>query len=186
MNYLEKSSRPDIAYATHQCTRFSSNPKIEHSNAVKRIGRYLRGTRTKGIYLKPNGDNFTVWADADYSGNWKKDDDEAIDNADTARSQSGYIISYLGCPVLSKSQLQTEIALSTTESEYVSLSQALRKAIPLMEIMREMKQQGYNVGSTTPEVHCRLFEDNSGALQLAKAPAMRPRTKHINIKYHHF
>ena len=41
MNYLEKSTRPDIAYATHQCARFSSNPKIEHSNAVKRIGRYL-------------------------------------------------------------------------------------------------------------------------------------------------
>ena len=85
-----------------------------------------------------------------------------------------------------KSQLQTEIALSTTEAEYISLSQALRKTIPLMEIVREMKGLGYNTGSTTPRIHCTLFEDNSGALTLAKAPAMRPRTKHINVKYHHF
>jgi hypothetical protein len=55
-----------------------------------------------------------------------------------------------------------------------------------MELVKEMKQKGYGVGSTQPTVKCTLFEDNSGALTLAKAPAMRPRTKHINSKYHHF
>ena len=55
-----------------------------------------------------------------------------------------------------------------------------------MEIVKEMKRYGYNVGDTTPTVLCTLFEDNTGALTLAKAPAMRPRTKHINNKYHHF
>ena len=107
-------------------------------------------------------------------------------DANTARSHTGYIITYLGCPICWKSQLQTEIALSTCESEYIALSQALRKTIPLIEIVREMKSYGYNVGATVPEVHCTLFEDNSGALTLANAPAMRPRTKHINTKYHHF
>ena len=38
----------------------------------------------------------------------------------------------------------------------------------------------------TPKVHCRAFEDNSGALEMARSPKMRPRTKHLNIKYHHF
>jgi hypothetical protein len=37
LNYLEKSSRPDISYAVHQCARFCSNPKVEHTAAVKRI-----------------------------------------------------------------------------------------------------------------------------------------------------
>jgi hypothetical protein len=37
-----------------------------------------------------------------------------------------------------------------------------------------------------PRVHCKAFEDNSGALKLARLPKLRPRTKHINIKYHHF
>jgi hypothetical protein len=35
-------------------------------------------------------------------------------------------------------------------------------------------------------VYCKAFEDNSGALELAKAPKMRPRTKHINFVFHHF
>ena len=55
-----------------------------------------------------------------------------------------------------------------------------------MELVKEMKAKGYSVGDTTPTVKCTLFEDNSGALTLAKSPAMRPRTKHINVKYHHF
>jgi hypothetical protein len=43
--------------------------------------------------------------------------------------------------------------------------------------------------ATTPQLHCRVFEDNSGAVELAssvKNPKMRPRTRHINTKYHHF
>jgi hypothetical protein len=49
LNYLEKSTRPDIAYAVHQCARFSSDPKYEHGKAVKPIGRYRLETKTKGI-----------------------------------------------------------------------------------------------------------------------------------------
>ena len=37
-----------------------------------------------------------------------------------------------------------------------------------------------------PVVHCKAFEDNNGALAIAKVPRMRPRTKHINTKYFHF
>ena len=157
---------------------------MDHAQVLKWLGRYLRGTSDKGIFLTLTDDSFKVWADADFSGNYSQD--EAADNIDTARSRSGFIITYLGCPILWKSVLQTEISLSTCEAEYVALSQALRKAIPLMEIVKEMSELGYNVGATTPTVHCTLFEDNSGALTLAKAPAMRPRTKHINVKYHHF
>ena len=160
----------------HQCARFSQSPKVEHAKAVKLIGRYLHGTRNKGIFLRPTNDSFTVWADADFSGNWKKDDQESVHDPNTARSRSGYIIAYLGCPILWKSQLQTEIALSSTESEYISLSQALRKTIPLMKTVQEMKESGYDVKQTIPVVHCKLFKDNAGALCLAKAPAMRPMT----------
>jgi Reverse transcriptase (RNA-dependent DNA polymerase) len=53
LNYLEKCTRPDIAYAVHQCARFSSCP-TEHTQAVKLIGRYLLSTRTKGILCTPS------------------------------------------------------------------------------------------------------------------------------------
>ena len=50
--------------------------------------------------------------------------------------------------------------------------------------MSYMKQPGNN---GTPVVTCKVFEDNgAGALEMARTPKMRPRTKHINIKYHHF
>lgn len=84
------------------------------------------------------------------------------------------------------SQLQTEISLSSTEREYIGLSTALRKTIPLMELIQEMRDLGYPTGQTTPIVKCKLFEDNEGTLHMDNVPKMRPRTKHINIKYHHF
>ena len=184
LNYLEKSSRPDISYAVHQCARFSGDPKVEHTKAVKHIGRYLKKTELNGYFVKPTDDSFQVYADADFCGTWKQD--EAEDDPDTVRSRTGFVITYLGCPILWKSTLQGEHSLSTTEAEYIALSQALRKVIPLMDLVSEMKEKGYDVGHTKPTIKCTLFEDNSGALTLAKAPAMRPCTKHINCKYHHF
>ena len=93
---------------------------------------------------------------------------------------------YAGCPVYWQSKLQTEIALSTTEAEVLSLSQALRATIPLMEIAREMKRSGHFMQATTPTVHCRLFEDNSAAIELATKDKVRPRTKYMGTKWHHF
>ena len=55
-----------------------------------------------------------------------------------------------------------------------------------MQLLKEMKDRGYDVKSSKPKVTCKLFEDNSGALELARFPKMRPRTKHINQMYHHF
>ena len=49
-----------------------------------------------------------------------------------------------------------------------------------------MTEMGYPVGAADPMVKCKMFEDNTGTLTLANAPAMRPWTKHINVKYHHF
>jgi len=122
--------------------------------------------------------------DADFAGNWNKE--EAALDADTARSRSGYVITFAGCPILWASKLQTHIALSTTEAEYMALSAALRDVIPLMELAKEMQQRGFLITSTVPRIHCKVFEDNSGAIEIATTHKYRPRTKHINTQYHHF
>ncbi len=54
LNYLAASTRPDCLYAVHQCVRFSSDPRLSHERAVKRIVRYLKGTKDQGIILTPN------------------------------------------------------------------------------------------------------------------------------------
>jgi hypothetical protein len=66
------------------------------------------------------------------------------------------------------------------------MSQSLRAVIPVMNLLQEMREQDYQVICTKPHVYCKVFEDNSGALELARLPKLRPRTKHINVCYHHF
>jgi hypothetical protein len=68
----------------------------------------------------------------------------------------------------------------------VGISYALRDAIPIIELLREMQEYGFQVHPTMTKVHCRVFEDNSGALEMAKIHKSPPRTKHINAKLHHF
>ena len=81
--------------------------------------------------------------------------------------------------------MQSEIALSTTEAEYIVLSQAMRDLIPFVNILAEL-QTFYSDQVDKPQILCRLFEDNNGALLLATEQKYRPRTKHISLKYHHF
>ena len=50
----------------------------------------------------------------------------------------------------------------------------------------ELQQHGFAVNSTAPKVTCKVFEDNSGTLEMARVHKFRPRTKHINTKLHHF
>ena len=184
MNYLEKATRLDLSYSIHQCARFSSDPKMEHGAAVRWIGRYLAGTNNKGTIMKPDTTKgLEVHVDADFVGNWDPSD---VENIDTAKSRHGYSISYAGCPICWKSQLQPHIALSSSESEYIGLSCALREAIPVMHLINEMASHNLIPHGSPPRIHCKVFEDNIGALEMAREHKYCPRTKHMHIKYQHF
>ena len=185
LNYLGKCSRPDIAYAVHQCARFSGDPKVEHGKAVMWIGRYILATRDKGIILTPSGEeSFEVMVDADFAGKW--DPFEAESNTDTARSRHGYIVSYAGCPMIWASNLQGEVALSSTESEVIGLLEALRVVIPIMDLLKELKVHRFPITYKIPKIFCKVFEDNSGAIEIAKVFKLFPRTRHLNSQFHHF
>jgi hypothetical protein len=185
LNFLEKCTCPDISYAVHQCARFSANPRKPHGEAIMHIAKYLQTRRNEGLILVPDPQkSLEVFADADFSGNWITS--TAADDPSTAKSRTGFLITLANCPVTWSSKLQTQIALSSTEAEYIALSQSLREAIPMMQLLQELTDQGFSIYSTEPKVYCKAFEDNSGAIELARLPKMRPRTKHINIIYHHF
>jgi hypothetical protein len=66
------------------------------------------------------------------------------------------------------------------------MSQSLREVIPIMFLVQEMCEKGFQVICTKPYIYCKVFEDNSGALELARLPKLHPCTKHINVCYHHF
>ena len=99
----------------------------------------------------------------------------------TSKSHSGWAITYAGCPVL-----QTLTALSTTEAEYITLSTACRELIPMLELTKEMRSYHIKSHPAIPKIHCKIFEDNSGALEMACSPKIHPCTKHISNAYHHF
>jgi hypothetical protein len=71
LNFLEKSTRPDISYVTHQVARFSEVPKASHGEAIKYIVKYLGDTCNDGIILRPVEDKpFEIFADVDFVRNW--------------------------------------------------------------------------------------------------------------------
>ena len=77
-------------YIVHQCAWFSSDPKSEHGEALKWLGRYLKETRDKDTIIRPNCKNeLEVYVDANFAGDWHPD---YRNNKNTARSRHGYII----------------------------------------------------------------------------------------------
>lgn len=100
LNFLEKSTRLDLSYAAHQHARFSAEPKASHAAAVKRIGRHLIATKDKGIILDPKQHSFDCWVDANLVEDWNQvtaDVDPSL-----AKSCTGFVIAYRGCPVVWK------------------------------------------------------------------------------------
>lgn len=182
--YLSSNSRPDIQYAVHQCARFTHFPRKSHEDAICRICRYLQGTRNKGLRFKPEEDlKLDCYVDADFAGLYGVEDSQ---DPVCVKSRTGYCLTLGGCPLIWVSKLQTEVALSTTEAEYIALSQSMRDLIPMRRLLREAGK-GLGLDLSKPAVlHSTVFEDNNGALSLALSPKMTPRTKHIAVKYHHF
>jgi hypothetical protein len=73
--FLEKLTRPEIAYLVHQCTRFASNLRQSHANTVKYLCRYLLATKDEGLLLRPDvSKSFEVHVDWNFAGNWVKED----------------------------------------------------------------------------------------------------------------
>jgi hypothetical protein len=192
--YLATNTRPDIAYAVSQVARFSHNPRKSHATGVKTIIRYLAGTKDKGvIYVRPKVLTLDCYVDADFAGLYGR---EPSEDSVSVKSRTGYILSIGGCFLLCKSQLQSTIALSTSEAEYGALSQAMRAVIPVRETMLEIIEAVDMIdekGSCTfgsqdqlRSFKTRVYEDNSTALSLAVKQKVTSRTKHWSVKFHFF
>ena len=126
--YLTGNSRPELSFAVHQCARYTHDPKASHENAVKRIGRYLVGTRLNSLILRPDPKlGVEMFVDADFAGMWGFGDPTL---SSSCRSRTGFVICLGGCPVLWKSTMQTEVASSTMQAEYIALSTAMRDLLP--------------------------------------------------------
>ena len=186
MLYLGMNTRPEISMAVHQCARFANDPKDIHAKALIHIGQYLLATRHKGMILSPNRKalSLDMFCDADFAGLSNVEDRQ---DPNSAKSRTGFLIVLGGAPVVWMSKLQTEIATSTCEAEYIALSTGMRSLLPLKAILEEITS-ALELPSNTSSMISTVYEDNTAALKLATTdpPKISSRTKHINVKYHWF
>ena len=169
LQFLANCTRPDIAFAVNRLASYTANPCLQHVTAVKRILRYLAGTKDLGItYTKscanPNENFVSGFADA------------AFANHDDLKSTSGYVFMAAGGAITWKSKKQTTIALSSTEAEYVALSEAAREACWLRNLYEEL---GYS-----QKFPITIKGDNDGSIAMAKNPQFHSRSKHVAIRWH--
>ena len=123
------------------------------------------------------------YVDASFAGNY------AVEPAEypvSVKSRTGIIIFLAGCPLIWKSQIQSSIALSTFQSEYVGLSHSMRILIPLRALHLEVVATLDLPPAIVSTIHCRVHEDNASALLLANSQHLNNRNKYLAVKLHHF
>ncbi len=186
LQYLHGHSRPDITFSVSQCARFMHQTKRSHEEALERIGQYLKGTMDEGLILRPSGEmNIDCYVDADFAGLWPYEDKH---DPTCVKSRTGFAICISDCPVIWSSKLQSDIAMSTMESEYNALSMAMKSVLPLQTLVRVVARGVGLPKERMTTFKTTVWEDNAGALTLAKLEpgSMTPRSKHYAVKYHWF
>lgn len=159
------STRPDITHAVSLLSQFNENPGLNHWKAAKRVLRYLKGTKSMKLVFEKTRKKLEGFADAD----WGND-------ADDRRSYTGYFFKLANAAVIWSSRKQKSITLSSTEAEYVSLSEAAKEVMHFKKFLEEV------LGHQEELI---IFNNNQGAGQMTKNPINHGRAKHIDIKYHH-
>ena len=159
------ASRPDITFSVGVCSRFQSNPKVSHLNAVKRVIKYVNRTCDYGLfYNKESNLSLPGFSDSDWAG-----------NIDDRKSTTGGCF-YVGANLVAwMSKKQNSISLSTAEAEYIAAGSCYSQLLWMKNVLTD-----YGISQDTMVVYC----DNSSAIDISKNPVQHSKTKHIEIKYH--
>ena len=167
LGYLSTGTRPDISFIVSMLSRHLHNPGMAHWNYAKQVLRYLKGTQTHGLILGGKDIDFKLCAYADAS--W-------ADDLINYRSTSGFVIKCNDSVINWRSQREATAALSSTEAEYMSLSECAQDIYWFRQMLTDF---GY-----APSAPILLHEDNQGCIAIAKDPVDHHRIRHVAIKYH--
>ncbi|GMF51959.1 unnamed protein product [Phytophthora fragariaefolia] len=150
----------------HELNRFLENPGEKHWNAGIKVVKYLLKTKNIGIlYDGASSSELVAYSDADWAG-----------NRDDRRSVSDMMIMMCGAPVVWRSTFQKTVALSSTEAEYMPLSECVKEVVWMRLLLENLGSE--QTGGTL------VYVDNQGAMALAKNVGYQSRTKLIDIRYH--
>ncbi len=164
--YLMLGTRPDIAFAVTKLAQFAANPSKEHLDKARYIVRYLAGTADYALVLNgASNKGLIAYSDSDYASDPIK-----------RRSQTSFMFKLADGIISWMSRAQKTIAHSSTEAEYMALSDCSRQAVWIQNIFSELGLRN----QPTP-----ICADNEGAIFIASNPVQERRTKHIDVWYHY-
>ena len=164
--YLATCTRPDLAFCVSMLSQFNTGYGKPYVEAAKRALRYLQRTKDLGLVYRGGCTTLVGYVDADWAGN-------AVDR----RSYTGYAFSLGGAAISWEARKQRTVALSSTEAEYMALSDGAKEAIYLRRLLNGITQ----CVSREPVV---VYNDNQGSHKLARNPVFHSRTKHIDVRHH--
>ena len=165
--YAQVYTRPDIAFAVGVLGRYQSNPGIDHWRAIKKVMRYLQGTKDyMPMYRRTYSLEVIGYSNVDFDG-----------CVDSRKSTSGYIFKLADRDVSCRSVKQNLIATSTMEAEFISCFEASSHGVWLKSFISGLRI----VDSISRSL--KLYCDNSVAVFMAKNNKSGSRSKHIDIKY---
>lgn len=157
-------TRLDLAYSVNKVCQFMHQPLLSHWIAVKRILRYLNGTKHMGLLFSPcHNPRLLALCDADWAS-------DPIDR----RSTSGFCV-FLGSNLISwMSKKQQVVSRSSTEAEYRALALVVAELSWLKSLFHELL---FPLSKEPPQIFC----DNQSTVSLAANPVLHSRTKHLEL-----
>lgn len=162
--YSMHTNRPDIAYAVGYLSRYLDCPTKNKYEAAKRVLRYLKGTRDSSIvYEHRETPECVAYCDSSYGGDYER------------ASTWGYVLFYGGGPVSWRSRKHKTKVTSTTESEFVAMSECAKELAWTTNVFEDIELQ-------LQQPRLVIKEDNQPAIAMAEKLAMRHKTKHIDMK----
>lgn len=171
--YLAVCSRPDIAFAVSFLSQFNICHSKEQWLAAKRVLKYLKGTKNVGIMFKKSNSPVTGFVDSDW----------ANDISDR-KSYYGFIFLLANGPISWECQKQKTLALSSTEAEYIGISEATKESMYLKYLCSEIFDVNKSCDFLTKSIPMIIYNDNQSAIRLSENQTFHKRTKHIHVKYH--
>lgn len=167
--YAMLGSRPDLCNCISILSRYQNYGNNDLLLCLKRVLRYIKGTIDLKLVYRKNVNSETVkgFVDADWGG-------DSINR----KSTTGYCFQVHNCTVTWCSKQQTCVALSSTEAEYIALSQCISEACWLRNLLIELSVRD-SKNFVVP-----IYEDNQSAIRISKSCEQPKRLKHIDVKYH--
>ena len=166
-----KHSRPDIANPVRELSKCMDGATEAAYKEMCRVMKFVLDTREFGLKLQPSvllkDDmvSLTMYTDSDWAG-----------DKETRRSISGFIIFFMDCPIVWRSKQQSSVTLSSTEAEYVALSEAAKEIKFISQVLVSM---GMKV-----KYPIIVKVDNVGAIFMSENISATNRTRHVDARYH--